>query len=428
VEKGNISMRLPTFVRSHTGYLLAALLSWMSGALLLLSICSGGYWRVSIHTAHADGGAPNLAYVSGTIKGISRIDIAQQSITGTINAGGDPHEILLSYDGRFLYVTEPASGRVAMLAARTGEAICQRNLPGAPSLLALDPINNLIYVAGNGASIVTELGSLDCSYKKTFHVQGPVYGLALAQAGANRPQGADNQLDVTTSAALDVFDAVNGQLAHTVPVPAGPRLLSVPPGATAYVTTRQGSIVAVDLHTYQMETVVSGGTYGPMDFDEDTSEVFVPDSKHDRLLILSPVTVGVSHSAEPHRVIPFRVAPISVAITSDGQFGFVALTNGSVVMLDLPGHQLLKTFSVGGTPHFIITGLYAPVIGITQQETTLYGTFITVVADAILALLGLGPILVYLYYMRKKRSRRRELARRDINAEPEGQTKEPVEH
>src|SRR4051794_17324040 len=73
---------------------------------------------------HADGGAPNLAYVVGTAKGISTIDIGQQKVTGTIAVDGDPHTIYLSLDGRFLYVAQPSLGRVTMVAARTGQTIC----------------------------------------------------------------------------------------------------------------------------------------------------------------------------------------------------------------------------------------------------------------------------------------------------------------
>src|SRR5690242_21282107 len=69
---------------------------------------------------HADGGAPNLAYVAGTIQGIGIIDVAQQRVTGTISVGGDPYTILLSPDGRFLYVTQPAVRRIAVVAAKTG--------------------------------------------------------------------------------------------------------------------------------------------------------------------------------------------------------------------------------------------------------------------------------------------------------------------
>src|SRR5260370_27706486 len=82
---------------------------------------------------HADGGAPNLAYVVGTAKGISTIDIGQQKVTGTIAVDGDPHTIYLSLDGRFLYVAQTGLGRVTMLAARTGHTSCKANLTGQPA-------------------------------------------------------------------------------------------------------------------------------------------------------------------------------------------------------------------------------------------------------------------------------------------------------
>ena len=46
-------------------------------------------------TAHADGGAPQLAYVAGTTRGISVIDIAQRRITGTIAESGNPRGLYL---------------------------------------------------------------------------------------------------------------------------------------------------------------------------------------------------------------------------------------------------------------------------------------------------------------------------------------------
>src|SRR6266568_274462 len=61
--------------------------------------------------ASADGGAPQLAYVAGGSHGVSVIDIAQQKVTNSFPLDGDPHTVLLSLDGRFLYVTQPALGR-----------------------------------------------------------------------------------------------------------------------------------------------------------------------------------------------------------------------------------------------------------------------------------------------------------------------------
>src|SRR6266516_4870574 len=85
--------------------------------------------------AHADGGAPNLAYVAGGDKGISVIDIKQEKVTGTITPTGNPHTVLLSLDGSYLYVTQPQQGQVAILKANNGDPVCTADVPAlVPSI------------------------------------------------------------------------------------------------------------------------------------------------------------------------------------------------------------------------------------------------------------------------------------------------------
>lgn len=60
-------------------------------------------------------------------------------------------------------------------------------------------------------------------------------------------------------------------------------------------------------------------------------------SKNQQLEILAPWIPG-AHIAphEPNRIVHLSQAPQAVAITSDGQLGFVALSRGKVAMLDMP--------------------------------------------------------------------------------------------
>lgn len=125
--------------------------------LLLFAIALLMFLYPDSQHAFADGGAPNLAYVAGTSNGISVIDIGQQKVTSSFAVNGDPQMILLSLDGRYLYVTQPTLGRVGVISARTGKTICSANLPGQPTLLALGPQSGALYAAGNGASIVSAL-------------------------------------------------------------------------------------------------------------------------------------------------------------------------------------------------------------------------------------------------------------------------------
>src|SRR5438876_6139915 len=94
---------------------------------------------------HADGGAPNLAYVADAEHGIGVIDIGQQKVTSSISVDGDPQMVLLSLDGRYLYVTQPTLGHVAIISARSGKIICTASLAGQPSLLALGPESGALY-------------------------------------------------------------------------------------------------------------------------------------------------------------------------------------------------------------------------------------------------------------------------------------------
>ncbi|MGZ3611757.1 MAG: YncE family protein [Ktedonobacteraceae bacterium] len=314
-------------------------------------------------SALADGGAPQLAYVAGTPPGISVIDIAKQRVIRTIIEPGDPHTILLSLDGSALYITQPSLGQVAVIAAKTGKILCTVSLPGQPSLLALSLDSTVLYAAGQGHTSVRALDPQTCAIKRTFETHEPVYGLAVtASTAANATPSTPNQIWITGSTAITIFDA-NGQQLGSVPVAGGPQYISIPGGFTAYVTTRQGTVVAVDLNSQRViQTLLSGGQFGPMDFDAITGEVYVPDLKHNQLDVLAPIVADTTEAQqEPVQIIHLKGTPQSVAITSDGQLGFVALANGQVLMLDIPSRTSIKSITVGGIPHFIITGLYPPV-------------------------------------------------------------------
>jgi len=193
-----------------------------------------------------------------------------------------------------------------------------------------------------------------------FETGSSVYGLAVEIGSVSDKT---HQLWVAEADKIAVFDAQTGNSLAQIPIPGGPQYLTIPPGTTAYATTRLGSVYAIGLKTHITRQVLSGGPYGPMDYDAITSEVYIPDQKNSQLAILSPVDpTDPRQPKQPNRVIHTPVIPESVAITNDGQLGFVALRNGTVAMLDAPARQFVSTIAVGGSPHFIITGVYPPII------------------------------------------------------------------
>ena len=381
----------------------------MSAQRLLLSIVSAVSMLSLLllcfpMSANADGGAPNLAYIAGTTAGISTIDISQTKVTGTFAVNGDPHALVLSLDGRFLYIAQPALGKVTMLAARTGQTICSANIPGQPSLLSFDitPGANMLYAAGNGDNSVRAIDPTNCAIKHTYQTSGPVYGLALASISSGPNATTSTQIWVAGPTAVTIIDT-GGKVLATVPIPGGPQYITMPVGTMAYVTTRQGSVDAVDLASHQVTPLMSGGSYGPMDYDAITGDIYVPDRRNDQLVVLTPLSTGeTTPPPEPNRTYKLGVAPQSVAITSDGQLGFVALSGGNVAMIDVPGHQIISTIFVGGNPHFIITGLYPPIVGTTPQQASIWGTVATVAAYVLVVALFIVPFLIFRRFSRPK--------------------------
>jgi DNA-binding beta-propeller fold protein YncE len=375
-------------------------------------------------SAHADGGAPQIAYVAGTAQGISIIDIARRRVTGSIAVDGKPHTVLLSPDGYALYVTQPTLGRVAVITAKTGKTLCTASLPGQPSLLALSLDATVLYAAGQGDTSVRALDPVTCAVRQTFETHEPVYGLAVAAStAADATPSTPNQLWIAGTTGLTIFEA-NGHLLGSVPIAGGPQGICIPGGFTAYVTTRQGAVVAVDLNTRRIvRTLLSGGQFGTMDYDAITGEVYVPDRQHNQLDVLTPIIADTTVAPqEPAQILRLSGSPQSVAITSDGQLGFVALFNGQVVILDVPGRSTVTSIAVGGTPRFIITGLYPPVNSppsTPQQAATppspakLIGRLLLIVSTVLAGVLLLG-ILWLLWRSHQKRLAGQRSARKRL--------------
>lgn len=352
---------------------------------------------------YADGGAPERAYIAGSSAGISVVSIPLQKVASTLQVSSQVHMILLSPDARFLYAAEPQQNRVAIIVASTGQTFCSAPVPGQPALLALDTTLNAptLFAAGKGSASVTAIDPTNCNIKQTYQVSGAVYGLAVAQVGAALGGSSGSQLWVSDNSALNIFDITKKQKIGSIAITGGPGFISIPPGATVYTTTRQGRVVAIDLNNHQQTTLITGGSYGPMDYDATTGEVYVPDRTGDQIVVLAPVSSGSAVPKEPNRIISLHgVSPASIAITSDGQLGFVALTNGRVAMLDLPGRQTITTIPVGGSPTFIITGLNPPLVGTTPQQASTLTTLATIGAYVLIAAFLFIPILLFRRYLR----------------------------
>ncbi|HEU5382139.1 MAG TPA: hypothetical protein VFV38_42530, partial [Ktedonobacteraceae bacterium] len=313
-----------------------------------------------------------------------------------------PETLYLSTNGRFLYVTQPTLNQMSMIAAKTGQVLCTAHVPGNPSYMTFDPVTSSLFVAGNQGTTVSNISLSNCQVLHTIATQGPIYGLAAVDIA---PGISQNQLWVAGKTGITILDTKTRQTLAAIPLPGTPRSLTCPPGSWGYVTTRQGGLYAIDPGAHRVLSLLSGGQFGTMDFDQVTGEVYVPDSLHHQLdVIVPPDPSRPTPSPEPGYVYHLSAAPLSVAITSDGAFGLVALSTGRVALLDLAGRQVSNTFNVGGDPHFVITGLYPPVLGTTPQQAFLADTVSNV---AIYLLVALVVLLPFWFVWRRSRKQKK---------------------
>jgi YVTN family beta-propeller protein len=355
------------------------------------------------HVAYADGGAPNLTYVVGGGPhgdDLVVVDIGQRRVTGHVHLGGDPRAVMLSLDGRFVYVAQAASNDVAVVDAHTLQVVGTMPTGRTPSAMALDTmLNGYLYAANSTSNTVTVFDLGRQRAIATIAVGKHPSGIAIASPASGISEGDDGEVYVTNTDdnTVSVISEHHQRVIAVIPVPGGPLGVVVPAsGGVAYAGTRAGAIVALSLASHRaLGTLLQlkGSATGAMDYDAVTGQIYVPDPTGGVVDVLRPVSVddaGAAPSlpAEPARTLNLRGGPAAVAITFDGAFGFVAQRDtGRVTMLDVGTQKTLTTLTVGGAPRAIITGAYPPVVN--RQVANVLGILGYVFAGLVLlAILG----------------------------------------
>lgn len=384
--------------------------------VLVVVLLSG---TVASVPAMADGGAPNLAYVVGAGPGgnqLAVIDIGGRKVSWQLTLSGQPHRVLLSPDARTVYVTEPSANRLALIDA-AGHSVSESvPVSNAPTAMALDITSspNILYVTENTGNAVAMVNLESQQVTATIPVGQHPDGVAIAYSGSGITNFNDPEIYVadTGSNAVSVIGLNERHVIATIPTPGGPENVIIPNvGGVAYVTTRSGTVQAIDVAAHRLLGTVlqtPGDALGVMDFDEVTGQIYVPDATANAVQVLAPVTSspvyanGTTSTAfqvphEPARILPNQPGAAAVAITFEGAYTFVAdRMAGQATMLDAGTNAVLARIAVGGSPQSIITGANPPALG--QRTGLIIGM---IVLAAIIAM----PIYLVVSERRYRRKR-----------------------
>ncbi|HKT37731.1 MAG TPA: beta-propeller fold lactonase family protein [Ktedonobacterales bacterium] len=364
---------------------------------LMMLVALAVWWGGAIPSAHADGGAPNLAYVVGGGKSGDQLvvlDIGQRSIAWSVALGSQPQAVVLSADGRFAYIPEAGANRVAMVDTSAHQVIGSMAVGSGPQAIATDPSGGLhwLFVANKTSNTLTVLDADTHRARATLAVgQGPVAVAVATSTSGIRTTGNTSALEVYVanreSRTLSVITTNDLHTVATIALPDSPCALTIPAaGGIAYVATCSGKVLAVGLASHQVLGVLLsdlGGDPGLMDYDAVTGQIYVPVPARDQVVLLRPVGVGADGGlvapAEPLRTLPYSGAPSAVAITFDGALGFVTKRDsGRVEEIDVTTRQTLGTIAIGGAPNAVVTGPYPPALNRDASSTItawVYGAF-----------------------------------------------------
>ncbi|HEY7346887.1 MAG TPA: hypothetical protein VH599_01115 [Ktedonobacterales bacterium] len=388
------------------------LLGLVLAPLLALTILAAG----GAPEARADGGAPNLAYVSGTKDGVTIIDIASQQITGTVHLDGDPRGMVLSTDSRFLYVALAGKNDVAVIDARSKQVVNTYPTGPGPSSLALDLVDpSHLWVANSGGDTVTVLNPDSGKRLATIPVGQQPASITIAgpTSGITETDASSEVLVANQEAAsLTVIGSESFKTLATTPLPGGenPIWVTVPAvGGTAYVATKQGHVFGFTLASHQFfGPIFTGQALHGMDYDAITGEIYVPDSQANVIDVLHPVGSGqdvpTHWSNKPAQTLSVSGGPAYVAITSDGSLGLVGQQDsGDVTFLEVTTQKTLGTVHVGGAPQFVLAGPFPPLVNRQSAQVIL------IVIYVVGGILLVGGVAWLVWWMRKQERRIREL-------------------
>jgi YVTN family beta-propeller protein len=191
--------------------------------------------------------------------GIGVVDAVQLKLLRVIRGVTDPEQIVLSPDGKLLYLASQDADEVLALRPASGAIAWRYHLPFEPEGVGLSPDGRVLLVTEESANSVTALDARTARPIAKFAVGMRPRGVAFA------PDGARAYVTGEGDASLAVLDLRTHALLRTVPVPGeGARpmgVVSTQDGARLYVATgRGGAVVPVDTQRLEALAPVPVGT------------------------------------------------------------------------------------------------------------------------------------------------------------------------
>ncbi len=316
-----------------------------SGGAVLLALAAG---CAEVETVKAPVEIPSRIYTANeSSNDVTVIDAASFAPVGSIDAKNQStHDLAVSRDGRRIYATNLASGRLSVMDAGTMETIASIYTGQRCHVVALTNDNKQAWVANIGENTISIVDTDNFRILGTIPTgKGPT-GLTFSHDG--KFAYVSNQGDKT----VDIIDTATHQVVKSLPVGANPHFLVVGPKGYVWGTNTGGTdIYVIDPATQEIAGTLEVGAkpqqiaFGFKGMQGPNVYVTVGGTNKVAVVPADPKNLKVIEE------IPVGEGPNGIWANPEGTRLFVGHDKGNEVrVIDTGTGQTLSTVPVGRKP------------------------------------------------------------------------------
>src|SRR5215467_2130201 len=310
-------------------------------ALVLLTITLPRPWL-------AEAAAAPKAYV-GLFKdnAIAVLDTGTNGVQGTIPVPQGPHGIVITPDGRKVYVSSDGASTVSVIDTQTDKIVRSIEVGPNPHGLAIAPDGRQVLVGAFGTNQVLLIDTSTDQIVKRLPVPMP-HNSALSPDGHRAYVGSQQQ----GATAIVILDLIQGTQIGTIPLEKTPRGLALSPDATQLYVTVAGSdaVQVVDLTSQRLvgQITVGASPHHVMTLPNGSAGLVVSQGPG-TLEFFDPTRRTVS------RTVRVGTNPHWLAVSTDGRTAYIA-NEGSqdVSVVDVVSSTVTATVQAGNAPRKIV--------------------------------------------------------------------------
>jgi YVTN family beta-propeller protein len=148
--------------------------------------------------------------------GVTVIDRAKLKVAAKILTGAGRHDVVISSDNRFAFVSNSESGTVSIIDIRKLEKLHDVKVGAEPAALAVSELSKAVYVASQGDGTVTVIEEQSHQVLAQIRTKPGATSIRFA------PGGRFGFVVNTKQSAVHIFDAASNRLLHEVNVVKSP--------------------------------------------------------------------------------------------------------------------------------------------------------------------------------------------------------------